>query len=84
MASEAVDQFDQLGEAAGLEDPEAEPGELPDPDGQKGNGISVIMMDQWLERIEGDPSSLLRNQFMIEERMEQERNGRRLMESRPW
>jgi Ca-activated chloride channel family protein len=83
-ASEAVDQFDQLGEAPGLIDPEAAPGELPDPQGGKGNGVSLIMMEQWLERIEGDPAYLLRNQFMIEERLELERNGRRLIESRPW
>jgi len=37
-----------------------------------------------VERIEGDPAYLMRNQFMIEEQLEMQRNGRRLMESRPW
>ena len=73
-----------MGEAGEQEDPDAEPGELIDPDGDQGNGVSVIMMEQWLERIEGDPSYLLRNQFMIEERLELERSGRRLIETRPW
>jgi Ca-activated chloride channel family protein len=44
----------------------------------------MIMMDQWLEQIEGDPSYLLRNQFMIEERQELDRRGRTVMETRPW
>ena len=39
---------------------------------------------QWLDRVEGDPGLLMRNQFMIEEQLEMQRNGRRLMESRPW
>ena len=53
-------------------------------DGVPGTGVSMIMMEQWLERIEGDPAYLMRNQFMIEEQLEMQRNGRRLMESRPW
>ncbi len=44
----------------------------------------MIMMDQWLERIEGDPTYLLRNQFMLEERQEMQRNRRQLIETRPW
>ena len=44
----------------------------------------MIMMEQWLERIEGDPAYLMRNQFMIEEQLEMQRRGRKLMETRPW
>jgi Ca-activated chloride channel family protein len=44
----------------------------------------MTVMDQWLEQIEGDPAYLLRNQFRIEEQLELQRNGRRLMETRPW
>jgi Ca-activated chloride channel family protein len=42
------------------------------------------MMEQWLEQIEGDPTYLLRNQFLIEERRELQRQGRQLLEPRPW
>ena len=82
-ASEAVDEFDQLGKAAG-DDPELQPGEIPAEDGAEGSGVSMIMMEQWLERIEGDPAYLMRNQFMIEEQLEMQRRGRKLMETRPW
>ena len=82
-ASEAVDEFDQLGSALG-EDQELPPGEIPAEDGVAGSGVSMIMMEQWLERIEGDPAYLMRNQFMIEEQLEMQRRGRRLMETRPW
>jgi Ca-activated chloride channel homolog len=82
-ASQAVDQFDQLGTAPGEGDSET-PAGLPDESGKPGSGISMIMMDQWLEQIEGDPSYLLKNQFMIEERLELDRRGRMVMETRPW
>jgi Ca-activated chloride channel family protein len=85
VASEAVDRFDQLqtGEEPGDEDDP--PGGMPDDEeGVAGSGISMIMMEQWLDRIEGDPAYLLRNQFMLEERQQLERKGRRLMETRPW
>ena len=84
-ASQAVDQFDQMGRGPGEEeDPDAKPTGLPDEDAIPGTGISVIMMDQWLEQIEGDPAYLLRNQFMLEERQELDKRGRELMETRPW
>jgi Ca-activated chloride channel family protein len=78
-----VDQFDQLGSALG-DDQELPPGDIPAEDGVPGTGISMIMMEQWLERIEGDPAYLMRNQFMIEEQLEMQRSGRRVMETRPW
>jgi hypothetical protein len=44
----------------------------------------MSVMEQWLEQIEGDPAYLLLNQFRIEEQQEYQRNGRQLMEARPW
>jgi Ca-activated chloride channel family protein len=44
----------------------------------------MAVMDQWLNQIEGDPAILLRNQFQLEEQLELQRNGRQLMETRPW
>ena len=83
-ASQAVDQFDQMGSGLGEEEPDAsQAGQLQE-DGIPGTGISMIMMEQWLEQIEGDPAYLLRNQFMIEERQELDRHRRELMETRPW
>jgi len=79
-----VDQFDQMGTGPGEDDPESPQAGLPDKDAIPGTGISMIMMEQWLEQIEGDSAYLLRNQFMIEERRELERRGRVLMETRPW
>ena len=64
-------------------DPEAtEPG-LPD-EGLPGTGVSIAVMEQWLEQIEGDPAYLLLNQFRIEEQQALYRNRRLLMETRPW
>ncbi|HAJ93066.1 MAG TPA: hypothetical protein DCO71_10715, partial [Gammaproteobacteria bacterium] len=83
-ASQAVEQFDQMGTGPGEEAPDAPEIGLPDEDAIPGTGISMIMMEQWLEQIEGDSVYLLRNQFMIEERRELERRGRELMEIRPW
>ncbi len=83
-ASQAVDQFDQMETGLGEDDLEASSEGLPDTDGIPGSGIPMIMLEQWLERIEGDPAYLLRNQFMIEEQQAMERYGRRLVETRPW
>jgi Ca-activated chloride channel family protein len=83
-ASQAVDQFDQMESGLGEEDLEAPPEGLPDTEGMPGSGIPMTMLEQWLERIEGDPAYLLRNQFMIEERQAMEQYGRGLMETRPW
>jgi Ca-activated chloride channel family protein len=83
-ASQAVDQFDQLETGLGEKDEDAPPGIMPDEEGIAGSGVSMIMMEQWLERIEGDPAYLLRNQFMIEERQALDRHRGLLMETRPW
>ena len=83
-ASQAVDQFDQMGSGQEATDQDALPGSVPDMEGIPGSGISMPMMEQWLEQIEGDSTYLLRNQFLIEERRELERHGRKLLEPRPW
>jgi Ca-activated chloride channel family protein len=83
-ASQAVDRFDQLGTDLRDQQEEASPGDIADEDGGAGAGISITMMEQWLDRIEGDPAYLLRNQFAIEERQAMERRPRELMETRPW
>ena len=83
-ASQAVEQFDQMGAGTDEEDPDAPEGGLPDEDAIPGTGISMTMMEQWLEQIEGDPAYLLRNQFLIRERQELEQHGRVLRETRPW
>ena len=83
-ASQAVDRFDQMEAGLGeIEEGAEQPG-MPDEDAIPGTGVSMIMMDQWLEQIEGDPAYLLLNQFRIEEQQELQRNGRQLMETRPW
>ena len=83
-ASQAVDRFDQMEAGLGEIKEGAEQAGLPDEDAIPGTGISMTMMDQWLEQIEGDPAYLLLNQFRIEEQQELQRNGRQLMETRPW
>jgi hypothetical protein len=83
-ASQAVDSFDQLDTGSGEGDEGTPEDGIPDKDGIPGTSISMTVMDQWLEQIEGDPAYLLRNQFKLEEQLEMQRNGRQLMETRPW
>jgi len=86
-STEAVDKFDQLGNQA---DPQQEQyGEAvrnADPDRQQVISNVNVLMEQWLESIEGDPAFLLRNRFMLEERRRARpsRSGGPLYESRPW
>ena len=76
----AIEQFDQLGRQADPEGGNAGlPGEAPD----AGGNSTVILMDQLLDQVEGDPVNLMRNQFRLEEqRMNQ--TGGQLYEPRPW
>ena len=83
-ASQAVDRFDQMKAGPGDKEQEAPQPGMPDEDAIPGSGVSMSVMDQWLEQIEGDPVYLLLNQFRLEEQQEYQRNGRRLMETRPW
>jgi Ca-activated chloride channel family protein len=42
------------------------------------------ILDLWMEQVEGDPSYLLRNQFMLEEAQYMRSRGGPLHETRPW
>jgi Ca-activated chloride channel family protein len=42
-----------------------------------------MVMEQLLDQVEGNPSYLMRNQFMLEEQRMNE-DGGRLYEPRPW
>ncbi len=83
-ASQAVEFFDQLGSGPGEIDEDAAQAGMPDKDGIPGTGVSMAVMEQWLEQIEGDPAYLLLNQFRIEEQQAMQREGRQLLETRPW
>jgi hypothetical protein len=80
MNTGAIEQFDQLGRPTGPEGAdEVMPGEIPGAGGRS----TVIVMEQLLDQVEGNPAYLIRNQFMLEEqRMNQ--NGGRAYEPRPW
>ena len=73
-----------MGAGEDAADEDALPGSLPDMEGTPGGRVSLPMMEQWLEQIEGDTTYLLRNQFLIEEQRELKRHGRKLLEPRPW
>jgi Ca-activated chloride channel family protein len=84
-SSQAVERFDQLGGGMSPTDEQTtEEGGLPDKEGTATASLGGVLMDQWLERIEGDPAFLLRNQFMLEEKRALEQTGRELIETRPW
>jgi len=77
-----VDRFDQMGEID-----ETDAGEHGQglPDGMDpGAGAASMMMEQWLQQIEGDPAYLLRNQFEVEERRVMRERPGTLYEPRPW
>ncbi|MFM1891507.1 MAG: hypothetical protein RLZ44_584, partial [Pseudomonadota bacterium] len=82
---EAVREFDQMGQ---MPDPSASidgdvaGGEVDAP----GAGGPGLLVEQWLDALEGDPVYLLRNRFMMEERRRQQpgRTGGSLYEPRPW
>jgi Ca-activated chloride channel family protein len=44
----------------------------------------MAIMEQRLQQVEGDPSLLMRNQFMLEEMQLLRASGGPLRESRPW
>ncbi|MES9869437.1 MAG: hypothetical protein ABW149_07020 [Sedimenticola sp.] len=78
-----MDQFDQLGEQL---DPEAMEGQgESDPEGTgSGSAETTLLMEQWLEQIEGDPAYLLQNQFRRQEQQLMRQRGGPLREPRPW
>jgi hypothetical protein len=81
--AEAVEEFDQLGEATDMNAEEA--GQSADEVGKDGKGY-MTLVEQQLEGIEGDPAELLQNRFKLEERRQlQPQNGEVTMyEPRPW
>jgi Ca-activated chloride channel family protein len=83
-APEAVERFDQLGQEADEQGSEESPETLADASGVTGESEGIPMMEQWLEQVEGDPTYLLQNQFMLEEHQLMQRRGGRLIETRPW
>jgi Ca-activated chloride channel family protein len=81
-SAEAVDRFDQLGEQPDLEEGDAGAtgalGGLP----MQGPGMGIL--EQRLQQVEGDPSLLIRNQFLIEEMRQRRATGGMPRETRPW
>ena len=78
----AIEQVDQMGDQA--ESDEAESGESGDPTGGGSGGSPMMLMEQLLDRVEGNPAYLMKNQFMLEEqRMMSDQRGQ-LYEPRPW
>ena len=79
---EAVEQFDQLGEEP---DPDAEDASQTPEAGGEGSSAYMILVEQQLDGIEGDPAQLLHNRFKLEEhRRMQTRMGGMVYEPRPW
>jgi Ca-activated chloride channel family protein len=77
----AIEQFDQMGDQA--EPGETETGEGGDPTGTSGSS-PMMLMEQLLDQVEGNPAYLMKNQFMLEEqRVMSDRRGQ-LYEPRPW
>ena len=81
--SEAVEEFEQMGRETIPDAMEQGEGDEAHEEGS-GSGRSIVLMEQWLEQIEGDPAYLLQSQFYLEERRIMEQKGGRLRENRPW
>jgi hypothetical protein len=76
----AFDQLDRLGGQVGPEEAEnAENGEKPGAGGRS----TVVLMEQLLDQVEGNPAYLMKNQFMLEEQRMRDKGGQ-LYEPRPW
>ena len=79
-----MDQVDQMGN---MPDPaEADEQEMGGAalGGEPVMGPGIGIMEQWLDQVEGDPSFLLRNQFMLEEAQYMRSKGGSVRETRPW
>ena len=81
---EAVEKFDQLGEQQHDDGAEHDTG-MPMPGGRQGSTY-MMLVEQQLDAIEGDPVQLLHNRFRLEEqrRLQTQRPGARIYEPRPW
>jgi Ca-activated chloride channel family protein len=84
-SADAVDRFDQLGEQPMSDmEPDAEQAAAAALGGLPVRGPGMAIMEQRLQQVEGDPSLLMRNQFMLEEMQFMRESGGPLRESRPW
>jgi Ca-activated chloride channel family protein len=86
---EAVERFDQLGDRSGERpffglDPDTGLSESPALGGERVLGPGMAIMEQRLEQVEGDPSMLLRNQFILNDMRQSPQGGGPVQESRPW
>jgi len=84
-AADAVDRFDQLGaQPMSDREPSADQAAAAALGGLPVRGPGMAIMEQRLQQVEGDPSLLMRNQFLIEEMQYMHTSGGPLKESRPW
>jgi Ca-activated chloride channel family protein len=79
---EAVDSVDQMGNLP--EQSESGDEGAPALGGELSFGPGIAVMEQWLDQVEGDPSYLMRNQFMIQEAQQMRSRGGAVQETRPW
>ncbi len=83
--SDAVEQFDQLGQQLPTETNPNDTGvNSLDANHPPMLGASMAIIEQRLENIEGEPVLLLRNQFQLEELRALQQSGGRAWEPRPW
>ena len=81
--TKAVENFDQLGEQ---QDESAQNSTgMPQSNGTRGKTY-MMLVEQQLNAIEGDPVQLLHNRFQLEEqqRLQEHSPGVRIYEPRPW
>lgn len=84
-SANAVDRFDQLGEQPmSNQESDARQAVASALGGLPIRGPGLAIMEQRLQQVEGDPSLLMRNQFMLEEMRFIRQSGGPLRESRPW
>jgi hypothetical protein len=81
---QAVEDFDQLGEQQD-NDATTDDARASEVGGNMGNAY-MMLVEQQLDTIEGDPAELLHNRFKLEERRRQQSQnpGGRIYEPRPW
>ena len=79
----AIEMFDQMGSFPDQAEAEKNQDGMATGEGD-GSAAPVVMMEQLLEQVEGNPVSLMRNQFMLEEQRLRNSQGGALYEPRPW
>ncbi|MCB1734668.1 MAG: tetratricopeptide repeat protein [Gammaproteobacteria bacterium] len=81
--NQAVHLFDQLG-LAGSPEPDSVEAAAPGDQAGGTEGLSDTLAEQMLDRVEGDPGTLLRRQFGFQEQRVLAQRGQGLVEPRPW